>query len=386
MKYILLLLHLLLAQSFVISSEYIVPGACRFYEYDHLIEGKKVGFVGNHTSMVGNVHLVDTLLSRGANIIKIFGPEHGFWGVGNAGSQILDEKHPVHEIEIISLYGEKKKPLPGDMEGIEIMIFDVQDVGARFYTYIATLQYVLEACAESETDLVVLDRPNPNGFYVDGPVLDTAFKSFVGLTPVPLVHGMTIGEYALMINGEGWLKDGLKCDLHVVSCDNYTHDKYYELPIKPSPNLPDMNSIYLYPSTCLFEGTVFSCGRGTDTPFELFGHPDMPDTGFSFTPRPNEGSSSPRFNGVECYGVDLRNAMEDGLVPVPRLQLNWLIDAYNAFPEKDNFFTSYISLLAGSDKLKEQIVSGMSEDEIRDSWKDDLSEFMKIRVKYLLYE
>ncbi len=385
MKYILLLLNLFLAQSFGISSDDIIPGACRFNEYDHLIKGRKIGLVGNHTSMVGNVHLVDTLLTRGENIVKIFGPEHGFWGVGNAGSLILDGKHPVHEIEIISLYGEKKKPLPGDMEGIEIMIFDLQDVGARFYTYISTLQYVMEACAVSETDLVVLDRPNPNGFYVDGPVLDTAFKSFVGLTPVPLVHGMTIGEYALMINSEGWLKDGLKCDLHVVKCDNYTHDKYYKLPVKPSPNLPDMNSVYLYPSTCLFEGTVFSCGRGTDTPFQLFGHPDMPDTGFSFTPRPNEGSSNPRFNGVECYGVDLRNAMQDGLVPVPQLQLKWLIDAYNAFPEKDNFFTSYISLLSGSNKLKDQIVSGMSEDEIRATWQEDLSEFIKIREKYLLY-
>ncbi len=387
MKYYMLLLALLFAlQARNTCCDNVVPGAWQFNEYNHLIEGKRIGFIGNHTSMVGNVHLVDTLLSRGADIIKIFGPEHGFWGIGNAGSMILDEKHPVHKIEIISLYGQKKKPLPPDMEGIEIMIFDVQDVGARFYTYISTLQYVMEACAESDIDLIVLDRPNPNGFYVDGPVLDTAYKSFVGLTPIPLVHGMTIGEYALMLNGEGWLKDGMKCGLHVVKCGNYTHDKYYDLPVKPSPNLPDMNSIYLYPSTCLFEGTVLSCGRGTDTPFQLFGHPDMPDTGFSFTPRPNEGSSDPRFNGVECYGVDLRNAMEDGLVPVPYLQLHWLIDAYNYFPDKENFFTSYITLLTGSENLKEQIVSGMSEDEIRETWKEDLSEFMKMREKYLLYD
>jgi uncharacterized protein YbbC (DUF1343 family) len=370
----------------ITSTDEIIPGACRFEEYDDLIEGREIGFVGNHTSMVGNVHLVDTLLSRGADIIKIFGPEHGFWGVSSAGSKILDEKHPVHEIEIISLYGQKKKPSPVDLQGVEIMIFDIQDVGARFYTYISTLQYVMEACAESGIELIILDRPNPNGFYVDGPLLDTAYKSFVGLTPIPLVHGMTVGEYALMLNGEGWLEDGMKCDLHVVECDNYTHDKYYELPVKPSPNLPDMNSIYLYPSICLFEGTVLSCGRGTDTPFQLFGHPDMPDTGFSFTPVPNEGASDPLLNGIECYGVDLRNALEDGLVPVPRLQLHWLIDAYNVFPDKANFFTSYIKLLAGSENLEAQIVSGMSEDEIRASWQGDLAEFMKIREKYLLYE
>lgn len=377
---------LFLLESCNVSSDEVVIGASHFDEYNHLIEGKRIGFVGNHTSIIGNVHLVDTLLSRGADIFKIFGPEHGFWGVDNAGSMILDEKHPVHEIEIVSLYGKKKKPVKDDMNGIEIMIFDMQDVGARFYTYVSTLQYVMEACAEIGIDLIILDRPNPNGFYVDGPVLDTAYKSFVGLTPVPLVHGMTIGEYALMLNGEGWLKGGVKCGLHIIKCSNYTHDTYYTLPVRPSPNLPDMNSIYLYPSTCLFEGTVLSCGRGTDTPFQLFGHPEMPDNGFSFTPGSNEGSADPPFKGVECYGVDLRNAMEDGLVPIPRLQLKWLIDAYNDFTEKDKFFTSYITLLVGSEKLKEHIVAGMSEDEIRASWQEDLSEFKKIRAKYLLYD
>ncbi|MEA1886276.1 MAG: DUF1343 domain-containing protein [Bacteroidota bacterium] len=387
MKYLLFLISALFVfQACNTSGDDFTMGASRFDEYDHLLEGKKVGFVGNHTSMVGNIHLVDTLLSRGVEIIKIFGPEHGFWGGGNAGSVILDAKHPVHEIEIISLYGKKKKPSTDDMQGIEIMIFDLQDVGARFYTYISTLQYVMEACAENGTELIVLDRPNPNGFYVDGPVLDTAYKSFVGLTPIPLVHGMTIGEYALMLNGEGWLENDVTCDLHVVKCDNYSHDTYYKLPMKPSPNLPVMNSIYLYPSICLFEGTVFSCGRGTETPFQLYGHPDMPDTGFSFTPRPNEGASDSRFNGIKCYGTDLRNAMEEGLVPVPRLQLRWLIDAYNDFPDKENFFTSYITLLAGNEILKEQIISGMSEDEIRATWQDDLDKFIKIREKYLLYD
>ena len=364
----------------------IIPAANLFDKYEHLIKNKRVGLVGNHTSLVGDVHLVDTLLTRGTRIVKIFGPEHGFWGGGNAGSKILDEKHPVHDIEIVSLYGSKKKPSDSDMEGIDIMIFDIQDVGTRFYTYISTLQYVMEACAGNNIKLLVLDRPNPNGFYVDGPVLDTSFKSFVGLTPIPVVHGMTVAEYALMINAEGWLEGGVRCDLSVIECDNYTHSTYYELPVKPSPNLPDMNSVYLYPSTCFFEGTVMSCGRGTNTPFQVFGHPDMPDKGFSFVPQPNEGSSDPRFNGIECFGVDLRNAARDGLVPSPRLQLNWLIDAYNDFPEKENFFTSYIRLLAGTDELEKQIISGMSEDEIRASWKDELEEFKKIRKKYLLYD
>lgn len=387
MRYILLTIILpMLLQSCSVTENEIIPAAGRFAEYEHLIKDKKIGLVGNHTSLVGNVHLVDTLLTRGAAIIKIFGPEHGFWGVGNAGSKILDEKHPVHEIKIISLYGDNRKPGDDDMKGLEVMIFDVQDVGTRFYTYISTLQYVMEACAEKNIGLIVLDRPNPNGFYVDGPVLDTAFRSFVGLTPIPVVHGMTVGEYAMMLNGEGWLTGGLKCDLNVVKCENYTHDSYYKLPVKPSPNLPDMNSIYLYPTTCFFEGTVLSCGRGTDTPFQLFGHPDMPDRGFSFIPAPNEGSSNPRFNGEECFGVDLRDAMSEGLVPLPHMQLHWLIDAYNDYPDKEHFFTSYFTLLAGNETLQKQIMSGMSENEIRVSWQDDLSEFRAIREKYLLYD
>lgn len=386
MRYFLIFIPLLfIFQACKEPGEKVLPGAYLFEDYDQLIEGKKIGLVGNHTSLVNSTHLVDTLLSRGALIKKIFGPEHGFWGVGNAGSGILDENHPVHQVEIISLYGQKKKPSAADMEGIDIMIFDLQDVGARFYTYISTLQYIMEACALAGTDLVVLDRPNPNGFYVDGPVLDTAFSSFVGLTPVPLVHGMTPGEYALMLNGEGWLEGGLNCRLHIVKCKNYSHDTYYELPVKPSPNLPNMNSVYLYPSLCLFEGTVLSCGRGTDSPFQVYGHPDMPDTGFSFTPRPDEGASDPLYNGIKCYGKDLRYALEEGLVPVPRLQLQWLIDAYNVFPDKDSFFTPYISLLTGSNDLREQIIAGMSEEEIRESWQEELDDFKKIRNKYLLY-
>lgn len=386
MRYFIVFIPLLLIfHACKVPGEKVLPGAYLFEDYDHLIEGKKIGLAGNHTSLVNNTHLVDTLLSRGVRIKKIFGPEHGFRGIGDAGSGILDENHPVHQIEIISLYGQKKKPSVADMEDIDIMIFDLQDVGARFYTYISTLQYIMEACALAGTDLIVLDRPNPNGFYVDGPVLDTAFSSFVGLTPVPLVHGMTPGEYAMMLNGEGWLEDGLSCRLHIIKCKNYSHDTCYELPVKPSPNLPNMNSVYLYPSLCLFEGTVLSCGRGTDSPFQIYGHPDMPDTGFSFTPGPDEGASDPLYNGVKCYGKDLRDALAKGVVPVPRLQLQWLIDAYNAFPAKDSFFTPYISLLAGSNDLREQIIAGMSEEEIRASWQEDLDDFKKIREKYLLY-
>ncbi|MCF8221856.1 MAG: DUF1343 domain-containing protein [Bacteroidales bacterium] len=387
MKFVI---SLFLSSLFLLScagkEEEPTPAAFYFDDYEHLISNSQLGIVGNHTSMVGDVHLVDTLLGRGHTIAKIFGPEHGFWGAGNAGSRIIDEKHPVHDIDIISLYGKKKKPDSSDMDGIDIMIFDIQDVGVRFYTYISTLQYVMEACAENDVRLIVLDRPNPNGFYVDGPVLDTAYKSFVGLTPIPVVHGMTVGEYALMLNGEGWLENGVECDLEVIKCGNYSHDSYYNLPVSPSPNLPNMNSVYLYPSLCFFEGTVLSCGRGTGSPFQLFGHPEMPDRGFSFVPGPNEGSSDPRFNGVECYGVDLRQAAGKGIVPAPRLQLKWIIDAYNDFPVKENFFNSYFTLLAGNESLEEKIISGMSEEEIRASWKKDLDEFRLIRDNYLLYE
>ncbi len=386
MKHLVFISFLAIASYACHSQHDVLPGAFRFDGYEALIEGKRTGLVCNHTSMVGDVHLVDTLLSRGAVITKIFAPEHGFRGTGKAGAEIQDERHPVYRTEIVSLYGEKRKPAAEDLKDIDIMLFDIQDVGARFYTYISTLQYVMEACARSGISLLVLDRPNPNGFYVDGPILDTSYASFVGMTPIPLVHGMTIGEYALMLNGEGWLEGGLQCDLQVIKCENYTHNYFYHLPVSPSPNLPDMNSVYLYPSLCLFEGTVLSCGRGTDTPFQLFGHPDMPDRGFSYTPGPNEGSSDPPFNGELCYGTDLRMAMDRGIVPAPYLQIGWIIDAYNDFPDKDNFFTSYINLLTGGKIFMEQVTSGMTEDEIRRSWQEDLDAFRRIREKYLLYD
>jgi len=356
-------------------------------EYIPLLEGKRVAVVANQTSMVSNTHLVDTLLSSGTNISVIFAPEHGFRDLADAGANITSGTDPVTGIEVISLYGVRKKPAPEDLADIDIVVFDIQDVGTRFYTYLTTMCYVMEACAENGKSFIVLDRPNPNGYYVDGPLLDTArFRSFVGVHPIPVVHGMTFGEYAGMVNGEKWLAGGLQADLTVIRCTNYTHDTMYELPVIPSPNLPNMNSIYLYPSLCFAEGTVLSCGRGTEFPFQVLGAPLMPDTGFSFTPEPSFGSSNPKHNGLVCYGIDLRNALAEGVVPKPGMDLSWIIDMYNAYPEKENFFNGYFDTLAGSTTLREQIISGMSAEEIRASWKDDLDRFRTIREKYLLYD
>ena len=266
------------------------------------------------------------------------------------------------------------------------MIFDIQDVGARFYTYISTLHYILEACAENQIKCLVLDRPNPNGFYFDGNILDTAYSSFVGMHPVPVVHGMTIGEYATMINGEGWLKGGVRCDLSVIKCKNYDHKTYYTLPVKPSPNLPNQTSVYLYPSICFFEGTNLSLGRGTSFPFQVYGSPDLPDRGFSFTPESVPGAKNPPLLGVKCYGTDLRDAIKMKLVPKGELNLDWIISAYNDFPQKDKFFTPYFDVLAGGPVLREQIQKGMTAKQIRATWKKGLKSFGKIREKYLLYK
>jgi len=368
------------------QSNTLMTGAAATVEYLPLIKGKTVAVVANQTSIIGDRHLVDTLISLGVDIRVIFAPEHGFRDLADAGATITSGTDPVTGITVTSLYGRKKKPLPKDLEGIDIVIYDIQDVGTRFYTYLTTMCYVMEACAESGKPFIVLDRPNPNGYYVDGPVLDTAYKSFVGIHPVPVVHGMTLGEYAGMVNGEGWLAGGNNCDLTVIKCINYTHSTMYELPVIPSPNLPNMNSIYLYPSLCFSEGTVLSCGRGTEYPFQVLGAPDMPDTGFSFTPHPTFGSSDPKYNGMPCYGFDLRNALADSIVPRPEMNLQWIIDAYNAYPDKEKFFTGYFDTLAGSSTLREQIISGMTAEEIRASWKDDLDKFKQIRVKYLLYD
>jgi uncharacterized protein YbbC (DUF1343 family) len=363
-----------------------VPGSARLDQYIGLLKGKQIAVVANQTSLVVKTHVVDTLLSAGVSIKTIFAPEHGFRNMADAGETIESGKDIKTGIPVTSLYGSHLKPTAEDLKGIDYVIFDIQDVGTRFYTYISTLNYVMEACAENNVKCLVLDRPNPNGFYFDGNILDTAYSSFVGMNPVPVVHGMTVGEYARMLNGEGWLKGGIKCDLTVIPCLNYTHSTYYTLPVKPSPNLPNQNSIYLYPSICFFEGTTLSLGRGTSTPFQVYGSPLLPDKGFSFTPQSVPGAKNPPLLGEKCYGVDLSRALENGLVPKPQINLEWLINAYNDYPDKEKFFTSYIEKLAGGPGLREQIQKGMTAEQIRESWKHGLEAFGKIRHKYLLYK
>jgi len=362
------------------SQDILRTGAEQIEAYDSLIKTKNIGLVVNQTSMIGKSHLVDTLLSRSINIIKIFSPEHGFRGKADAGEKIEDNTDPETGIKLISLYGKNKKPQKSQLSNIEVMIFDIQDVGVRFYTYISTLHYVMEACAEQNIKLIVLDRPNPNAHYIDGPVLDTAFRSFVGMHPVPIVHGMTIGEYAKMINGEGWLKNNIKCNLFVIKCKNYTHMTQYSLPVRPSPNLKDSIAIALYPSLCLFEGTCISVGRGTNAPFTMFGHPKIKGT-FSFTPRPIEGAKNPKLETKLCYGKDL-SLFE---IPMQSLNLNWLIESYDQFKNKKTFFNSFFNKLAGNNTLKNDIIAGKSENEIKKTWGKPLEEFKRKRKKYLLY-
>jgi len=364
----------------------VIPGANRIDDYRDLIKGKAIAIVANQTTMVGETHLVDLLIKEGMNVVSIMSPEHGFRDMADAGQRIESGKDHVTGLPVISLYGANRKPTPEDLKGIDVVIFDIQDVGTRFYTYISTLSYVVEACAENSVKCIVLDRPNPNGFYFDGNILDMAYKSFVGMHPVPIVHGMTIGEYANMINGEGWLEGGVKCDLTVITCKNYDHSTYYTLPINPSPNLANQNAIYLYPSTCFFEGTVLSLGRGTPFAFQVYGSPLLPDRGFSFTPESIAGATNPLFLGQKCYGVDLRNALNDGIVPKPQINLEWIINAYNDFPDKDRFFTRYFDTLAGGPTLRQQIQQGLSAEQIRETWKEGLETFGKIRAKYLLYD
>ena len=387
-----LLLPIILIVSVVISTSCfgakkpIIPGANQIELYKSIIEGKSVAVVANQTSMIGQTHLVDKLLSIGINIKAIFAPEHGFRNFADAGENIENGKDPSTGIPLISIYGSHLKPTAGDLKGIDVVIFDVQDVGTRFYTYISTLHYIVEACAENNVKCLVLDRPNPNGFYFDGNILDTAYSSFVGMDPVPVVHGMTVGEYAEMINGEGWLKNGVKCDLTVVKCKNYNHETLYDLPVKPSPNLPNQTSVYLYPSICFFEGTNISLGRGTSFPFQVFGSPDLPDRGFSFIPQSVAGAKNPPLLGVECFGTDLRDAVKMKLVPKPGINLEWLLSAYRDFPKKEKFFNSYFDVLAGGPRLREQIQKGMTASQIRETWKEGLVKFAKIREKYLLYK
>ncbi len=369
--------------NFVSKDDYVY-GALDSENYFRLLEGLRVGVVANQTSIVGETHLVDTLVVSGINVKRIFTPEHGFRGAADAGAKVSDGKDEKTGIEIVSLYGKTKKPTPEMLRDIDVMLFDLQDVGVRFYTYISTMTYVMEACAEQDIPFIVLDRPNPNGFYIDGPVLKSENKSFVGLHPVPVVYGMTIGEYAQMVNGEGWMKDGIHCELTVISIPGYDRNAIYELPVKPSPNLPNWESVYLYPSLCFFEGTIVSVGRGTDMPFQIFGHPAMRG-GFTFTPGRKAGASKPLFEGERCRGLDLTDFAHDYANNPTLLHLEWLIDAYRQLHEtNDPFFTKYFDLLSGDKKLMQQIKNGKSAEDIRASWQSELDAFKSIREKYLI--
>lgn len=364
----------------------IVVGAAQLDRYLPWLTGKGVGVVCNHTSLVNDVHLVDTLLSEGIAVQKIFSPEHGFRGTAAEGEKTADTVDPSSGIPVISLYGNNRKPPPSSLQDIDIMVFDIQDVGARFYTYISTLALVMEACAGSSIPLVILDRPNPNGFYVDGPVLDTAFRSFVGMHPVPIAHGMTVAEYALMINGERWLETGIQCELKIVKAEGYDHSLIYRLPVRPSPNLPDWRSVYLYPSLCLFEGTIVSVGRGTDMPFQVIGHPDLVSGSYVFVPRATNNSSiKPAYEGQACHGQSLTGYAENILFNEPGLNLDFLINYYGYLSTDHAFFTNYFDQLAGNSQLRQQIIDNVDIQDIKKSWSVKLDEYRTIRMKYLLY-
>lgn len=366
----------------------VVVGASRLDYYIKFIKNKSVAVIGNQTSMVGNVHLVDTLLSLGVDVKMVFAPEHGFRGMADAGEKVSDGKDPVSGLPIKSLYGSKnRKPSKELLSSVDVLIFDIQDVGVRFYTYISTMHYIMEACAEQNKLLIVLDRPNPNGHYVDGPVLKRGNESFIGLHPVPVIHGMTIGEYAKMINGEGWLKNSISCSLVVVPCQNYNHNTLYQLPIKPSPNLPNMNSIYLYPSLCLFEGTNVSVGRGTSFPFQIYGSPFVPPTTFSFTPQPFPGAKKPKHNGIKCNGFKLLNYGDSVFKYQQKFTLDWLIKMRNASNNKEDFFRKdgFFRLLTGDVEIRKMIENNFSADEIWLSFQPEVKQFKTLRKKYLLY-
>jgi uncharacterized protein YbbC (DUF1343 family) len=364
----------------------VIPAAEREQLYLPLLKGKSVGVVGNQSSLVGNQHLVDFLDSKNIKIQRIFSPEHGFRGNADAGEKIKNSKDVKTGIPIVSLYGKHFKPSAEEVSDIDVMIFDIQDVGIRFYTYISTLHYVMEICAEENIPLIVLDRPNPNAHYIDGPVLDEKYSSFVGMHPVPVVYGLTIGEYAKMINGESWLKGNIKCELTVISCKNWSRNQIYDLPVKPSPNLPNTLSVALYPSLCFFEGTPVSAGRGTDYPFQCFGHPKMNQGSYSFTPRSIPGASKyPKFKGEKCYGVDLSKISLEEFRKKKALDLSFLLNAYQQLYSNTKFFNTFFKNLAGTNQLRKQIEKGMTEEEIRSSWQKDLKAFKNIRKKYLIY-
>jgi uncharacterized protein YbbC (DUF1343 family) len=349
------------------------------------LAGKRVALVANQTTVIGRVHLVDSLVRRGVNLVKIFSPEHGFRGDGDEGLSIDNSVDRRTGIPIVSLYGKKEKPAPEDMTGIDLMIYDIQDVGVRFYTYISTLHYVMEACAESGIPLLLLDRPDPLGHYVDGPMRDPDFTSFVGLDPLPVVYGMTPGELARMINGEHWLKGGITCTLRVVPCTGWDHNSRYALPVNPSPNLKSMEAIYLYPSVCFFEGTVMSLARGTEAPFRMVGHPDYPDKSFSFVPRTGFANTNPLLLNQTCYGIDLRGLTTDSLKNLRKIDLTWLIAVYRNMNRGPAFFNDYFDKLAGGPSLRTQVLAGKTAAEIRDGWQQPLQDFMQKRKPYLLY-
>jgi uncharacterized protein YbbC (DUF1343 family) len=375
-------------------AEGIRTGADQTEAYLGYLQNKRVGILANPTTVVGSRHLVDSLLARGIRIVKAFGPEHGFRGNASNGAKVSDEKDPATGIDIISLYGKKRKPSPEDLADVDIMVFDIQDVGCRFYTYINVLRDVMEACAENNKELVILDRPNPNGYLVDGPVLDMKLKSGVGQFPVPIAHGMTIAEFAQMINGEGWLPNQMKCKLQIIPVKNYRHDMEYTLPVKPSPNLNTQQSIMLYPSVCLFEGTIVNLGRGTQFPFTILGSPLLKGKyDFSFTPVSIPGmSETPLHMNESCYGLDLRKYDVARLRKTGRINLEWMMELYKAYPDKAKFFDrsqskqiGNIDFLAGDAEFKNQIMAGKSVKEIQATWEPKLSEYKTMRKKYLLY-
>ena len=373
------------AYSVAYPKDVIIPGAYDIKAYLALLEGKRVGLVVNHTSLIEDTHLVDKLIVLGINVVTIFSPEHGFRGQADAGADIANEVDQKTGIKITSLYGHKKKPFTEDLKDIDVLVFDIQDVGVRFYTYLGTLLYVMEAAGENAKPLVVLDRPNPNGHYIDGPVLDTArFRSFVGPLPIPVVYGMTLGEMARMINGEGWIKQ--KCTLTVIPCRNYNHNTPYTLPVKPSPNLPDQRSVLLYPGICFFEGTVASLGRGTSTPFQVAGHPDYPDHTFSFTPVSMPGAKNPPLQDKLCYGVDLTSVNLDSLYALRKMDMSVLLSFYQKMDSSTFFNAAWFDKLAGTDTYRKAIEAGWSETQIRESWEVPLKKFNARRLKYLLYE
>ena len=365
----------------------IIPAAERLQLYLPDIRNKKVGIVVNHTSIVDQTHLVDTLLSLDVMIEKIFAPEHGFKGAADAGEKVQDGFYK--DIPVISLYGKNRKPTDAQLADLDVILFDIQDVGVRFYTYISTMSYVMEAAAKNQVPMLILDRPNPNGFYVDGPVLEQEFSSFVGLHEVPVVYGMTIGEYAQMVNGEGWLPESLNAELKVIPCQNYDHTMTYDLPVKPSPNLPNLKSILLYPSLCFFEGTTVSIGRGTNKQFQIIGHPVIEQAAFTFTPLPGEGAANPKLNGKACNGIDLTILNVNELMKNKEINIDYILEFHkNITDKKSQFFNNnnFFEKLAGTESFRDAIKAGKSAAQIKSSWKSKLENFKLIRKNYLLYK